>query len=99
MFADEELCNAIEEYRINAQQDPKKRARIMIDEFGWEKTDCMKIWGFGPADIGIGGANIIVDQTKGMTFFGGRRICDRFNHRVGLVNGATVRNRLNPIIE
>lgn len=65
---EEEVSVAIEEYRINAQQDVKKRARILIDEFGWEKTDCMKIWGFGPADIGVGGANVLVDQTKGIQY-------------------------------
>jgi elongation factor 2 len=65
---EEECSLAIEEYKINAQQDVKKRARILIDEFGWEKTDCMKIWGFGPNDIGIGGANVLVDQTKGIQY-------------------------------
>jgi elongation factor 2 len=73
MFVDatpleEDLIGAIEENRIHPTQDIKKRARIMIDEFGWDKTDCMKIWGFGPVGIDVGGANIIVDQTKGIQY-------------------------------
>jgi len=39
-----------------------------IYEFDWDKTDTLKIWGFGPADIGVGGANLIVDQTKGIQY-------------------------------
>lgn len=65
---DEDVCLAIETYKVNMQQEPKKRARILIDEFGWEKTDCMKIWSFGPTDIEVGGANVLVDQTKGIQY-------------------------------
>jgi len=64
----EEVSLAIETYKVNTQQDVKKRARILIDEYGWEKTDCMKIWGFGPNDIDVGGANVLVDQTKGIQY-------------------------------
>ncbi|CAD7934845.1 unnamed protein product [Amoebophrya sp. A120] len=64
----EEVSQAIETYKVNMQQDVKKRARVLIDEYGWEKTDCMKIWGFGPNDIDVGGANVLVDQTKGIQY-------------------------------
>jgi len=66
---DEEVCIAIETNKVNMQQEPKKRARILIDEHGWDKTDCMKIWCFGPNDLGdVGGANVMVDQTKGIQY-------------------------------
>jgi len=65
---DEECVKAMEEGRIFPTQEAKKRARILIDEFEWDKTDTQKIWGFGPADIDTGGANVIVDQTKGIQY-------------------------------
>lgn len=67
---EEDVSCAMETYRVNMQQEVKKRARILIDEFGWEKTDCMKIWGMGPNGIGEGGSNILVDQTKGIQYLG-----------------------------
>jgi len=65
---DEECCQAIETHQVNMQQDVKKRARILIDNYGWEKTDCMKLWTFGPNYIDVGGANCLVDQTKGIQY-------------------------------
>lgn len=65
---EEDLVTAIETHKINPQQEMKKRARIMIDEYGWEKGECMKIWGFGPVGIDVGGANILVDMTKGIQY-------------------------------
>merc|ERR1719276_288982 len=67
---DEELNVAIETNRINPMQDPKKRSKIMA-EFGWDKTDALKIWGFGPAPEEAGGsygANLLVDQTKAIQY-------------------------------
>merc|ERR1712194_86756 len=65
---DEEVCIALETFEINMQQEPKKRARILIDNYGWDKTDCMKIWTFAPNEPDIGGANVLVDQTKGIQY-------------------------------
>jgi elongation factor 2 len=65
---EEDVNQAIETHKVNMQQDVKKRARILIDEYGWEKTDCMKIWSFAPNDIDVGGANVLVDQTKGIQY-------------------------------
>jgi len=65
---EEECVVAIENGVIFPTQEAKKRGRILIDEFGWDKTDTQKIWGFGPADIDVGGANVIVDQTKGIQY-------------------------------
>lgn len=43
---------------------------MLVTEFGWDKVDAVKIWGFGPADNGdgVGGANVLVDQTKGIQY-------------------------------
>merc|ERR1711959_31115 len=64
----DELATAIEEYKVSPQQDLKTRSKVLCNEFGWDKTDTLKLWGFGPADIGVGGANLIVDQTKGVQY-------------------------------
>ena len=64
---EEDFCEAIETGKIDMVQEVKKRARIMIDDYGWEKTDCMKLWSMAPNDIEVGGANVLVDQTKGKT--------------------------------
>jgi elongation factor 2 len=65
---DEELCVAIEKGRVTHDQDQKKRTKILCDEFEWQKTDALKIWGFGPMEVGGTGANLIVDQTKGVQY-------------------------------
>jgi len=65
---EDDICCAIESHRINPQLDQKTRAKIMVNEFGWDKTDTLKIWGFGPAGLDVGGANVIVDQTKGLQY-------------------------------
>merc|ERR1719409_112247 len=61
-----EFCDAVEGKRIWEQQDPKERAKLLVDELGWDKNDALKIWGFGPAAETAGaavGANVLVDQT------------------------------------
>merc|ERR1719498_790097 len=65
---EDELATAIEEYKITPQQDLQTRSKILTTDHGWDKADTLKIWGFGPADIGVGGANLIVDQTKGVQY-------------------------------
>merc|ERR550537_273850 len=67
----EEVNLAIEANRINPNQEAKARAKILDKEFGWDKTDALKIWGFGPAPEESGGsygANCLVDQTKGVQY-------------------------------
>merc|ERR1719146_547355 len=67
----EECSQAIEQKRIWPTQDLKKRSKILCDEFGWDKGDTLKIWGFGPAPEEAGaayGANLLVDQTKGVQY-------------------------------
>jgi len=67
----EELCQAIEQKVVFPTQDQKKRATMLEKKFDWDKTDGMKLWGFGPApeeaDAAYG-ANVLVDQTKGIQY-------------------------------
>jgi len=67
----EEVNQAIETKVVWPTQDQKKRATMLEKKFGWDKTDGMKIWGFGPApeeSDGAYGANVLVDQTKGIQY-------------------------------
>jgi len=61
----EELANAIENGKVGPRDDPKTRARVLADDFGWDVTDARKIWGFGPDTTG---ANLLVDQTKAVQY-------------------------------
>ncbi|OSD08057.1 eukaryotic translation elongation factor 2 [Trametes coccinea BRFM310] len=62
---DEELSLAIEAGKINPRDDYKVRARVLVDEFGWDVTDARKIWCFGPDTTG---PNLLVDVTKGVQY-------------------------------
>lgn len=35
----------------------------MVETYGWDKSDALKIWTYGPENIG---ANMLVDVTKGV---------------------------------
>jgi len=61
----EKLSIAIESEEITSKHDPKKRARLLADNFGWDIMDAKKIWAFGPEHTG---ANLLVDVTKGVSF-------------------------------
>ena len=63
----DELSDAIEAGKGSAKDDPKLRARLMADEYGWDVGDARKIWGFGPDGSG---ANLLYDQTKGVNYLG-----------------------------
>merc|ERR1719456_649739 len=68
---DEEVNRAIEANRIYPTQELKTRTKLLEKEFNWDKTDALKIWGFGPAPEEAGapaGANLLVDQTKGVQY-------------------------------
>merc|ERR1719456_1579780 len=67
----EEVNRAIEANKIYPTQELKTRTKLLEKEFGWDKTDALKIWGFGPAPEEAGapaGANLLVDQTKGIQY-------------------------------
>jgi len=42
------LPDEIEKGKINPKDDPKERGKRLVEEFGWEKGDTLKIWSFGP---------------------------------------------------
>lgn len=62
---EEELSQAIESGVVNPEADPKVRARVLAEEFGWDVGDARKIWCFGPDGSG---ANVVVDQTKAVQY-------------------------------
>eukprot|EP00193_Tetraselmis_chui_P018805 CAMPEP_0177776526 /NCGR_PEP_ID=MMETSP0491_2-20121128/14764_1 /TAXON_ID=63592 /ORGANISM="Tetraselmis chuii, Strain PLY429" /LENGTH=824 /DNA_ID=CAMNT_0019295331 /DNA_START=726 /DNA_END=3200 /DNA_ORIENTATION=- len=64
---EEGLADAIEDGKVTPRDDPKTRAKILIDEFGWDKEMAKgpKIWCFGPDTLG---ANLLLDVTKGVQF-------------------------------
>lgn len=61
----EDLPDLIENNEISPTQDPKERAKRLVDDFGWEKDDTAKIWCFGPENTG---PNMVVDITKGVQY-------------------------------
>jgi len=63
---DKELCKLIEDDEVKQNDDAKKRARRLADEFDWDVNHARKIWTFGcPPDAK---ANLLVDASKGVQF-------------------------------
>jgi elongation factor 2 len=61
----EDLSKLIDDKKLGPKDDPKTRARILADDFGWDVTEARKIWCFGPE---TNGPNVLVDVTKGVQF-------------------------------
>lgn len=61
----EELSNLIEAQKVTPRDDPKVRAKMLADDFDWDKNEALKIWSFGPENTG---ACLLVDATKGVQF-------------------------------
>lgn len=59
------LAEAIEKGDVNANDDPKNRAKILAEKFEFDATDARKIWCFGPEGTG---SNLLVDVTKGVQY-------------------------------
>ncbi|KAF0921027.1 hypothetical protein E2562_038229 [Oryza meyeriana var. granulata] len=59
------LSNAIDDERIGPKDDIKERAKILSEEFGWDKDLAKKIWAFGPETKG---PNMFVDMCKGVQY-------------------------------
>jgi elongation factor 2 len=59
------LADAIEAGKVTPRDDPKARKTVLCNEFGFDATDAMKIWTFGPESTG---ANLLVDTTKGVQY-------------------------------
>jgi elongation factor 2 len=62
----DELVTAINEGIITPEQEFKKRARIMADDYGFDLNEARKIWGFGCPPDAV--ANILIDNTKGVQY-------------------------------
>ncbi|CAK5272357.1 unnamed protein product [Mycena citricolor] len=61
----EDLALAIDSGQIGPRDDPKARARVMADLFGWDAADARRIWAFAPEGTG---PNVLVDTTKGVQY-------------------------------
>lgn len=61
----EELSVHIEEGNMGPKDEVKDRAKVLVNDFGWDQNDSRKIWCFGPEATG---PNVVVDQTKGVQY-------------------------------
>jgi len=61
----EELNCAIENKDIAPRQDPKQRAKILVDKYEWDANDARKLWCFGPE---TSGPNVLCDKTAGVQY-------------------------------
>lgn len=61
----ENLPDAIEKGNVTPKDDPKLRAKLLNEEFDWDKEEAMKIWCFGPENSG---ANILGEKTSGVQY-------------------------------
>mmetsp|Transcript_14451 Transcript_14451/g.14500 ORF Transcript_14451/g.14500 Transcript_14451/m.14500 type:complete len:836 (+) Transcript_14451:39-2546(+) len=59
------LAEDVEKGDIAPNTEPKMRAKLLQDKYGWDSNDAKKIWCFGPETTG---ANILVDATKGIQY-------------------------------
>jgi len=59
------LSEVIDAGKIGPRDDPKTRARILAEEYGWDPMEARKIWAFGP---NTNGPNVLVDVTKGVQY-------------------------------
>merc|ERR1719219_1598476 len=50
---------------LSSKADPKDRAKLLRDEYGWDDAHARKIWCFGPETMG---ANAVVDVTQGVQY-------------------------------
>jgi elongation factor 2 len=62
---EEGLAEKIDSGRISSKDDPKNRARILAEDYGWDVTEARKIWTFGP---NTDGPNVVVDCTKAVQY-------------------------------
>jgi len=61
----EGLPEAIDSGEINDKQEPKIRAKILSDKFGYDGTEARKVWAFGPEGTG---PNMLIDVTKAVQY-------------------------------
>jgi len=61
----DDLPDAVEKGRVSAKDDIKSRAKILSEEFDWDKDEALKIWAFGPENTG---GNILAEKTSGVQY-------------------------------
>jgi len=61
----DDLPDAVERGTISAKDDVKTRAKILSDEYGWDKDEALKIWAFGPENSG---GNLLTEKTSGVQY-------------------------------
>nr|ABC54654.1 translation elongation factor 2 [Naegleria gruberi] len=61
----EEMQDDIEQGKITANDEAKKRAKYLQDQYGWDQDQARKIWSFGPDQTG---PNLMVDVTKAVQY-------------------------------
>lgn len=48
---------------VSSKDDVKEKAKILSEEYEWDKSEALKIWSYGPENTG---PNLLVDVTKGV---------------------------------
>jgi elongation factor 2 len=61
----EKLQDDIEKGKITPKDDPKLRAKTLAEDYEYDKEDALKIWSFGPENVG---ANLLQDKTSGIQY-------------------------------
>jgi len=61
----EGLAADIENGKVTPRDEPKARKNYLCGTHGFDATDAMKIWTFGPETTG---ANLLIDTTKGVQY-------------------------------
>jgi len=59
------IAEDIDSGKITDKDDPKARARLLAETYGWDPNDARKIWCFGPENTG---PNILTDVSKGVQY-------------------------------
>lgn len=59
------LAEDIEAGKLGPRDDPKARAKYLVDTYQWDATDARKVWCFGPDTKG---ENMLVDTTKAVQY-------------------------------
>jgi len=59
------LADAIDKGEVTPKDEPKARARILAETYGWDVTEARKIWSFGP---NTNGSNVLVDCTRAVQY-------------------------------
>jgi len=60
------LAEDIDEGNVGPRDEPKARAKLLVEKYGWDKDMALKkIWAFGPETTG---PNLLVDACKGVQY-------------------------------